>query len=377
MHMASRSLFLVLFLSWLVAPARAIAGNANPDLSVIGQPRLTWTDDASTWASKRPVFDLGEVEVLLTAPLNPYARASFTFALANGEAAVEEGYFVLERGLPGGLQLRGGRFRQAFGRMNATHPHQDPFAERPGAVTALLPSDEGFLDTGVELSWRLPVAGDWAVDLKGAALQGDVFRVEPGPGVLAADGVARSLASDASGREDEPRTAWLARATTFAPFDDRSGLELGVSAAGGTNEVATAARTRLLGVDAKLKLWTAEDAQLVLQAEGLWQRRERSVWDGVAAAHRLDALEGNGQYLFADYAWRHRFDVGALVGRVREPGADEASVEAGVFAGLALMEETTLFRLDWRRVEPPAGEPIQTVTLRVVFSMGPHKAHSF
>jgi len=57
----------------------------------------------------------------------------------------------------------------------------------------------------------------------------------------------------------------------------------------------------------------------------------------------------------------------------------------GLFAGLSLMEETTAFRLDWKRLErsgplPPgvtSADPVQQLTLRVIFSMGPHKAHQF
>ena len=53
----------------------------------------------------------------------------------------------------------------------------------------------------------------------------------------------------------------------------------------------------------------------------------------------------------------------------------------GLFAGLALMEETTAFRLDWKRsqrdVVATTDDAVQTFTLRVIFSMGPHKAHEF
>ena len=48
------------------------------------------------------------------------------------------------------------------------------------------------------------------------------------------------------------------------------------------------------------------------------------------------------------------------------------------------MEETTAFRLDWDHFvpgTPPAAPETRrrsnTVTLRVIFSMGPHKAHQF
>jgi hypothetical protein len=46
-----------------LAPARtARAGVTNPDISVIGQPFMSWTDDASDPTTKRPVFDVGEPE---------------------------------------------------------------------------------------------------------------------------------------------------------------------------------------------------------------------------------------------------------------------------------------------------------------------------
>ena len=67
------------------------------------------------------------------------------------------------------------------------------------------------------------------------------------------------------------------------------------------------------------------------------------------------------------------------------PNVDVTSV--GAFAGLALMEETTAFRLDFKRstrsgtgvplVPDTADDPVQSLTLRVIFSMGPHKAHQF
>jgi hypothetical protein len=48
------------------------------------------------------------------------------------------------------------------------------------------------------------------------------------------------------------------------------------------------------------------------------------------------------------------------------------------------MEETTAFRLDYRRIQPGRGasatsdpDAIQQLTLRAIFSMGPHKAHQF
>jgi len=47
----------------LAAPAMpAFAGVINPDISMIGQPFILWTDDESDPAHIRPTLHLGEVE---------------------------------------------------------------------------------------------------------------------------------------------------------------------------------------------------------------------------------------------------------------------------------------------------------------------------
>jgi len=78
---------------------------------VIGQPTLTWNDVAGDAASKRPVFKVGETEFVFDAALNPYARGYFTLSLADGQTDVEEAYFSLLRGLPGGIQDSAGSLR--------------------------------------------------------------------------------------------------------------------------------------------------------------------------------------------------------------------------------------------------------------------------
>lgn len=358
------------------------AGVTNPDLSIIGQPSIRWTDAVGDPARRRPVFDVGETEVILDAALNPYAHGTFTLAFADGEAVVEEGYFVLQRGLPGGLQLKGGKYRVGFGKLNPTHPHAQPFAERFGVLGAYLPGDEGFNETGVDLSWRVPVPGDWAVTANADLLQGDSFRRARVATAAPDDPLVLDPTSDE--RAAEPRTAWLGRLSAFAPIGDRSGLELGATMTEGTNHVAAAARTRVLGADAKLKWWTSENAYLLVQGELLHLDRDDADWTG-GVGYTRTPVRATGGYLFADYNWAQRYDVGATFERYADPAAAGAHASSvGAFAGLALMEETTVFRLDWRRVQParePAAladpDPVQQITLRVVFSMGPHKAHQF
>ena len=358
------------------------AGVMNPDLSIIGQPAIRWTDAADDAARERPVFSLGETEVILDAALNPYARGTFTIAFADGETRVEEGYFQLLRGLPAGLQLKGGRYRVGFGRANASHPHALPFADRLGVLAAYLPGEDGFVDTGLDVSWRVPTPGSWAVTANADLLQGDGFRRERTKSAATDDPLATD---DVDGdRAREPRTAWLARVSAFAPIDDRSGLELGATLTEGTGNVAAATRTRVTGLDAKLKWWTSETSYLLVQGEFLHLDRDEAGWTS-GLGYTRTPMRASGGYAFADLNWAQRYNAGVSFESFQDPAAEGARASAiGAFAGLALMEETTVFRLDWRRLAPArsAGaladpEPVHGVTLRVIFSMGPHKAHQF
>jgi len=371
-------------------PYPALAGVVNPDISVIGQPTLTWNDLAGDPSRKRPVFNVGETEFVFDAALNPYARGWFTLSLADGEVEVEEGYFSLLRGLPGGIQLKGGKYRAGFGKLNPAHPHTYPFAERFGVLAAYLPGDEAFNETGLDVSWRLPLPGTWAVTASADVLQGDTFRI---PRPASADPNDPLIADPVNGdRTLEPRAAWVGRLASFVGVGDRSGIELGVSATQGTNNVAANARTTVYGGDVKAKLWTSANAYLLLQGEYLHLDRDIADWSGTSGRYSVFTTRVNGGYAFADFNWKQRYNVGASVDRYDDPvRLGESVTSAGLFAGLALMEETTAFRLDWRRSDRSGGptipfaggspvvpyDPVQQLTLRVIFSMGPHKAHQF
>ncbi len=370
----------VIVLLLATTPLTAGAGVGNPNLSVIAQPRLVITGDPEDPSRNRPVWDIGETEFVLDDYLNPYVRGNLTLAYTQEEGlALEEGYFDVVRGLPGTLNLRVGQWRSGFGKLNAMHPHVYPFAERFGVLAAFLPGEEGLNETGLQASLRLPSPGDMALTASVDWLQGDSFRRERDATDPETDPLSTT---DAGDRADESRPAALARLSAFAPVGERSGLELGLSATEGTNNVAAGTRTRVLGFDAKAKLWNSERSYLLLQGEALQLTREDAGWDGFAYTN--DEVSPWGWYLFADYNWNQRWNAGASYERFQQDGVDPAWNRAvGLFAGFAVMEETTALRLDWRReqmgtpdgaVEPDA---IDVVTLRVIWSMGPHKAHQF
>jgi hypothetical protein len=343
---------------------------------------MSWTDAAGDPTAKRPVFDVGETEFVFDAALNPYAKGYFTVSLQHGAIDLEEGYFSLLRGLPGDIQIKAGKYRVGFGKLNPAHPHTYPFANRFGVLAAYLPGIDSYNETGLDVSYRIPLPGAISLTAYGDVLQGDSFRIAR----LTTGAANDPLGTTDGDRATEPRAAWLGRLAAFAGLGDRSGIEFGVSATQGTNNVAAATRTLVVGGDVKAKLWTSANAYLLLQAEYLHLDRDDAGFDPAAAAYTKTSNTDAGGYAFADFNWKQRYNVGASFEHYQNPDVSSQDVNSyGAFAGLALMEETTAFRIDWRSthrtgVVPVASNALDTVnevTLRVIFSMGPHKAHQF
>ncbi len=99
-------------------------------------------------------FNLNYGELYLYAPVDPYFDLFATIPFSEGGSELEEAYAVT-RGLPLGLQLKVGKFRSSFGRLNAQHPHAWDFANQPLVYKVFL-GDHGLIEKGVQLNWLAP-----------------------------------------------------------------------------------------------------------------------------------------------------------------------------------------------------------------------------
>lgn len=330
----------------------AVGGTSNPDISAIGQLVANRTDDASSDHCGSTVLSLGETELVLDSYLNPYARGFFVFSIGDDGLETEEAYITIFKGLPGGVALKGGKYRLGFGKLNPAHPHTYPFIEPPRVIAAMLPGEDGFNDVAAEVSVLLPTPGSWASILSADAIGGSTFHPD----------------------ETASKPGWVARwSNSFLAAGDTP-VEIGVSAAGGTTDVQRAMRTFVVGADAKTKLALASQTQLILQAEYL-------VNDGRVLADsssgRAVTETRRGFYAFADMRYRQRYEAGVIYDRFepRGGGAEEEAIKC--FLGYSLLEETTVFRLAYEAYMPGGASTVQTITLQALFSMGPHKAHQF
>jgi len=171
--------------------ATGISRTMNPAISVNG---LFWGQVSRD--NDDPQFNrvaLQEAEAQLTAIVDPFWKASFTFAVhpAHGhqhEGAADEpeetdgteatsGFlldveeaFIDGRSLPAGLGLRLGRFYLPYGKHAPLHTHQYPFAEAPLGIRMFL-GDHGLTETGARLAASVPLP--WFSDLTLYGVNGD------------------------------------------------------------------------------------------------------------------------------------------------------------------------------------------------------------
>ncbi|NMB99591.1 MAG: hypothetical protein GYA35_04830 [Thermoanaerobaculaceae bacterium] len=96
-------------------------------------------------------FHLNYAELYLYAPVDPYFDLYATIPFTEDGSEVEEAYF-LTTALPKGLQIKGGKFKSSFGRLNSQHEHVWDFYDAPLPYIAFL-GEEGLTETGFQINY--------------------------------------------------------------------------------------------------------------------------------------------------------------------------------------------------------------------------------
>jgi hypothetical protein len=199
------------------APAQQRSSlNFNPDIGVIGDFQASYISHG------KKNFDtyLNETEISLQSVVDPYIRADFFLTFGRDpvtgkyDASVEEGYLTT-LSLPAKLQLKVGKFREAIGRINPTHPHALPFIDLPNAYVNLF-GEEGLNDEGASISWLLP---------NKAFYQELLFQTTAG-----------FSESPAFTRSQGNQLVYLAHLKNFFTLSDNATLELGLTGISGPND---------------------------------------------------------------------------------------------------------------------------------------------
>src|SRR5438034_1538665 len=205
-------------------------------------------------------FNARNTELAFDGAVDPYFEgfANIVFKLDNdNETDVEvEEAFMQTTSLPFNLQLKGGQFFAAFGRLNPTHPHTWDFADTP-LVNGLFLGPDGLRGVGAQASWTLPLP--WYSQLifasqNGRGSTGFSFRNPGDDGMffdrISTDRPARGL----------QHVVWIHRFENSVNLSETQTVLAGVSGAFGSNETGANSRTQIYGADLLYK-WKSARAE--------------------------------------------------------------------------------------------------------------------
>src|SRR6185436_4327065 len=169
---------------------------------------------------------------------DPYARADFFISFGQEGVELEEGFLTFPA-VPGGLLVKAGKMRAAFGKVNSLHNHILPWTDRPLVTQNLVGGEEGISDAGVSAARLIP--NPWFF----LEATGQVFRGD------SADLFKSSQRGDLS---------YVGHLRGYQDITDNTNIDLGFSVSQGHNASGIVDgidlgrfRTTLYGADATLR----------------------------------------------------------------------------------------------------------------------------
>jgi hypothetical protein len=366
------------------APQLGGAGGAaakalNPDISVIGDfvgaagnPRNRAT----------PSLEMHESEVGFQEVIDPYARADFFITFGEQGVSLEEGYLTFTA-LPAALQLKVGKMRAAFGKVNTLHNHVLPWVDRPLVTQNLVGGEDGIDDAGLSLSRILPAP-------KGIFMEGtaQVFRGD-------SENIYR-----ANKRSDLSTVEHL---RIYHDITDNTNIDVGGSWSRGRSAFGPG-WTQLYGFDGTLR-WKPLSRSIyhsfVARTELIWARTVGAIqYDptttiGPGPPPQAVIRTPFGMYASAEYQVGRRWYLGGrydnsqrVCGLPTNPATTTPCSpggrifpllrdQGGAFTLTYWPSEFSQVRTQLRRVRYGEGLTANEVLFQFMFSMGAHGAHPF
>ena len=323
----------------------------NPDIAVIG-------DFLGAIGSKKvnpdPALQMHESEASFQAIIDPYARADFFLSFGQEGVELEEGYITFPA-LPGGLLMRVGKMRAAFGKVNTLHNHVLPWTDRPIMTNNLVAGEEGINDAGISVARLIP--NKWVfLEATAQAYRGD--------------------SNDVFHSSKRGELAYVGHFRGYQDITESTNVDLGVSYARGHNPAGLADfdlgrfRTTLWGADATIR-WRPLKRSIYRSFVG----RSEYVWSGRAQPNGVQ--HARGYYIAGDYQFARRWFAGL---RYDHSGraADASLVDKGQSAVLTYWpSEFSQLRAQYRRTQYADAPIANELLFQFQFSIGAHGAHPF
>jgi hypothetical protein len=341
---------------------------SNDELANRGIPGFT-----TQGLDQRNGFNLDSAELFIFSPVDPYSNLYANIPVTENAVSIEEAY-VVTTALPEGWQIKGGKFKSNFSRLDAQHPHAWDFWDIALPYRAFLGSEGLGGEKGVQLTY-LP-AWSFYTQIGAEVLQGEndlLFGKDAHEGPHAFTFFVKSSidTSDYS-------TLYFGPSVLFGKTDN-SDILPGAEVRG---------NSALYGMEAVWKWKPTSREALTIQGEYLLLTQSGNTID--PATHAIiDPLRRrqDGYYLQAIFR-KNRWGVGArydaldvftdtfkLAGVQQNSGGtphrETASLEYNP-------SEFTRIRLQLAHdLSDPSGRTNNEAILQFNFSVGAHPAHSF
>jgi len=361
----------------------------NPYLSLIVNTFFYGSDLTQTELDSRTIpgftnvpvgvhkgFNLESAELMIFAPVDPYFNLYANIPVTEDRTELEEAYFVTSS-LPGGLQVKGGKFKSGIGRINAQHPHAWDFVDVPLNYRAFMGNEGMGGEKGIQVTWLpdLPVYLQLGVE----ALQGENDQL---------------FGADA---KDWPH-AFTVFAKTSMEIGDSGTILLGPYIAWGKANIPTVAdnttftgNTDLFGFEIVYKWKPSRDRGFTLQSEYLYRKQTGDLRTGevsdpastVAPLTRAqDGIYAQGLYQIDRWRVGARYDVLDLLKKDYILSGSQQSLGKQPWRATGALEfnpsHFTRVRLQYTRDESSRdGKANNELYLQMLLGIGAHAAHAF
>jgi hypothetical protein len=318
-------------------------------------------------------FNLDSAELAIYAPVDPYFNLYATIPVTEDGTTVEEAYFITTS-LPQGHQIKAGKFKSNFGRLNSQHSHVWDFVDNPLPYRAFIGfGDKGIDEKGIQYTYLPPLPFYTILGVE--VLQGENKTL---------------FGADATGGPH----AYTAFAKASVDVGDHATILFGPSVITGKTKTDTIAAnsdftgdTTLYGFEFTYKWKPSKYQGFKIQSEYLYRSQYGDLTDtNLGSLARLERYQ-DGIYIQGVYLWNRwefgvRYDMLSILKDDYNLGGAKQDMGRRPWRATAMIDYTfsefSLLRLQYNHGESDiSGKVNHEVFLQALFSIGAHPAHQF